>query len=169
MKKYFSAFLMGVFFIGCCYLCFFLGQFHPKLNNENIEIKRDTLVILDTIKIEKPVNKVRWKTKDTLIYIPIKDTIIVKQNDTVYIALQEERVEYREKEYRAIISGVNPKLEEISIYPKTVYITETQKQVKTSTKHWGINITIGPSLVYDFNNRQINGGLGIVAGIGYSF
>lgn len=167
-KKSLYIFLAGLLFAVSCYLCFSIGQSHPKFESKT-EIIRDTLTIRDTITIEKPVEKIRWKEKDKLVYIPITDTLIIHQNDTTYIAMQEEKVEYKEEEYRAIVSGVHPKLEEISVYPKTVYITETQKQTNTLVKHWSFNITAGPALIYDFSDKKIRGGAGIVFGFGYNF
>lgn len=167
-KKSLYIFLIGLFFAVFCYLCFSIGQSHPKFENK-IEMVRDTLTIRDTITNEKPVEKIRWKERDKLVYVPITDTLIIYQNDTTYIAMQEEKVEYEEEEYRVIISGIYPKLEEISVYPKTVYITETQKQTNILIKHWNFNITAGPILMYDFGDKKIRGGAGIVFGFGYSF
>lgn len=167
-KKILYIFLAGLLFAVSCYLCFSIGQSHPKFESK-IEIIRDTLTIRDTITIEKPVEKIRWKEKDRLVYIPIIDTLIIEKNDTTYIAMQEERVEYKGEEYRAIISGIDPRLEEISVYPKTVYISETQKQTNTLIKYWSFNITAGPGVIYDFRSKQISGGVGIVVGFGYNF
>ena len=125
-KKNIYKFLIGVFFAICCYLAFSIGQSYPK-ENRITEIVRDTLIIRDTIIIKEPIEKIRWKDKIT--YIPVIDTLIICKNDTTYIAMQTEKVEYQEEEYRAIISGINPKLEEIFVYPKTVYITEKQKEI----------------------------------------
>lgn len=167
-KKILYIFLAGLIFTTACYLCFFIGQSYPKFESET-EIIKDTLIIRDTITIRKPVEKIRWKEKDKLVYIPITDTLIIHQNDTTYIAMQEEKVEYKGEEYRAIVSGIYPKLEEISVYPKTVYITETQNKTNTLVKHWSFNITAGPTLIYDFSDKKIRGGAGIVFGFGYNF
>ena len=167
-KKILYIFLAGLLFAVFCYLCFSIGQSYPKFKNKT-EIIRDTLTVRDTVIIKKPVEKIRWKEKDKLVYIPIMDTLVIYKNDTTYIAMQEEKVEYEEEEYKVIISGIHPKLEEISVYPKTVYITETQKQTNTSVKHWNFNITAGPTLMYDFSDKKIRGGVGIVFGFGYSF
>lgn len=158
-KKYLYIFL----FLICCYFCFFFGQYYPKRNNEII-IRRDTLVIRDTTIIEKPVEKIRWKEKEKLIYIPIRDTSIIIKNDTTYLVMEEEKVKYEGEDYEAIISGVHPKLEQISVYPKTVYITE--KQTEIIKKHWRINISAGPGIFY---NGKFNYGIGVICGFGYSF
>lgn len=164
-KNFLYVFLAGVLFAIGCYLCFFLGQSYPK--NFKEKIVKDTLVIRDTIIIKEPIEKIRWKEKDKLVYIPIVDTLIIHKNDTAYIAMQEEKVEYEDKEYKAVISGIHPKLEEISVYPKNIYITETKKEI--FVKHWNFNITAGPAIIYDFNDKKIRSGAGILFGFGYSF
>ena len=160
MKKYILIFLAGLLFALCCYFSFSVGQSHPKI--ETIKIERDTIFVRDTITIKEPVEKIKWK--DKLVYVPVVDTLTIYQNDTVYLALQKEKVEYKGEDYRAVVSGVFPKLEEISVYPKTTYITE--KQTELVKKHWNFNITAGPGVFY---NGKINYGLGVVFGFGYSF
>ena len=61
-----------------------------------------------------------------------------------------------------MVSGIYPKLEEISVYPKTTVITDT----KVVRKRWGLGVTVGPGVMY---NGKIHGGVGIVAGLQYQF
>ena len=161
MNKNIWLFILGILFAICCYICFSIGQSYPK-NKGEIKIVRDTLVVVDTITIKEPIEKIRWK--DKLVYVPIVDTLIINENDTNYIAMQIEKVEYEDKEYRAVVSGIYPKLEEISVYPKTVYVKETQKEI--ITKHWNFNITTGPGVFY---NGKVNYGIGVILGFGYNF
>lgn len=165
-KDLLIGFGIAIFFVIACILFYHFGR-NSKIDNNIVQIIRDTTIItkVDTLIIEKPVEKIRYK--DKLVYVPVIDTLFVHGNDTTYIAMQSEKVVYEEEEYKAIISGVQPKLEEMTVYPKTIYQTVTEKQIVQ--KKWNFNITAGPAIIYDFGDRQIKGGIGIVAGIGYSF
>lgn len=162
-KKFLYPFLGGFLFYLCCYLCFSIGQSHPKIKEE-IKIRRDTIITRDTITIEKPKEKIRWKEKDKIVYVPISDTSIIIKEDTSYLVMQEERVEYEGEDYKATVSGIKPKLEEISVFPKEVHITEIQE--KKIKKHWNFNISVGPGVIY---NGKVNFGVGAIIGFGYSF
>ena len=162
MKKYFLLFLAGLLFAICCFISFFIGQSYPKI--VNTKIIRDTLVIRDTIEIKEPTEKIKWKEKEKLVYIPVVDTLIVYKNDTTYLSMPIEKIKYEDENYRAIVSGICPKLEEIDVYSKTIYVTE--QKIETIKKHWNFDITAGPGVFY---NGKINYGLGVVVGFGYSF
>lgn len=163
MKKEFKSFLIGFVFTVLCIICFKIGQEHPKQNYTKVEIKRDTLVVKDTIKIEKPIEKVR--IKDKIVYIPVKDTLRLK--DTLFLSLEKEKVIYEDSSYKAIISGIEPKLEEIEVYPKNIYITEKQKEIQYIKRKFNINISMGPGVFY--NGNKIDYGIGVLFGVGYSF
>jgi hypothetical protein len=83
-------------------------------------VYRDTLVVRDTIREAQP-QEVRYiKTKE-IIEIPVRDTIVIR--DTTYILLNREVREYRDSSYYAKVSGYDPTLDYIEVYPKTTTIT----------------------------------------------
>ena len=126
----------------------------------NLPHKADTVWKTDTFTYEKPVEKIKWK--DKLVYVPVTDSILIHHHDTTYVALQFEKVEYSDSTYRAIVSGYEPKLESISVFPKTAYITNTI----VTRRHWGASVTAGPAVVF---NGTWHGGLGAAIGLSYSF
>ena len=99
-------------------------------------VKKDTLTIVDTIRIDNPVEVIKWK--DKLVYIPITDTISI--HDTTYIALQFEKKVYQDSAYRAIVSGFKPSLDEIEVYQKT------QTIVKTITEYQRPELSVSPMI-----------------------
>lgn len=150
-------FLIGLF----CFVSFQIGK-SRSIKTGIVEIKRDTICVIDTLKIVEPKEVIRYK--DKLVYIPVIDTISI--HDTIYASVEEEIVIYEEDDYKAIISGICPKLKEITIYPKTTYITEYQKEI--IKKKWGINVTIGPQIGVFYNGKfGFGGGVGITFGYGY--
>lgn len=125
-----------------------------------IESKTDTIWKTDTHYVDKPVEVIRYK--DKLVYVPVTDSVIIHQHDTTYVALQFEKIEYADSTYNAVVSGYEPKLESISVYPKTAYIMNTVVE----RRHWGASVTAGPAVVY---NGKWYAGLGAAIGLSYNF
>ena len=113
----------------------------------------DTVWHTDTITYEKPVEVEKWK--DRIVYVPVTDTI--HKHDTTYIALQFERKVYQDSTYRAVVSGFQPSLDEIAVYPKTAYITK----VKTEYKY--PQFMLSPAVNVELLPRSVFAGAGIVA------
>ena len=90
---------------------------------ETTIVQRDTTVVVDTHIVERPV-PVRVTVVDTM-YAEVRDTI--RMNDTLYVSLPLERKEYRRDEFYAEVTGYNPSLTYIEVFPKTVYVTETTR------------------------------------------
>ena len=91
---------------------------------ETTIVQRDTTFVRDTLTIAKPaaVTKVRKGI------IPVFVTDTIRMKDTLYVALPMETKIYKGDEYYAEVSGYRPSLDVIQVYPKTVYVTEVQKQ-----------------------------------------
>lgn len=100
---------------------------------------RDTLVIRDTVRIEKPVAKY-IRTTDT-IYVCVSDT--VRMRDTMFVRLPVEQREYSDSLYRLQVSGYRPQLDWIEVYPTTVKVTETQTVTIPKKTRWGIGVQVG--------------------------
>lgn len=153
-----QAAIIAIALISAWIVGYFCGGARPS--QPEIVETRDTVVVVDTVVVEKPVEVVRWK--DRVVSVPLHTVDTVTVNDTVYIELPFERVEYAGDEYMATVSGFRPKLESVTVFPKTTYITNTE-YVK---KSWSFGITAGPGLLYD---GKLHGGIGIVAGVQYNF
>ena len=89
---------------------------------EKVVVQRDTTVVVDTHIVEKPV-PYKVTVTDTM-YVVVTDTVRI--NDTLYVGLPLERKEYRRDEFYAVVSGYNPSLIHMEVYPKTVYVTERE-------------------------------------------
>lgn len=156
MRKVLS--ILGiVLFFG---LGFFLGK-GKRLPAEIIE-HRDTVTVVDTEYVDKPVPK----------YITVirKDTIHTEywhlQHDTVIAEVPiEQKVYEQDSLYRAVISGWHANLDSLMIYKTTTEITITKK---IPAPKWSLGITAGPSALVT-PNGQIKAGLGVTAGLQYRF
>lgn len=98
--------------------------------------QRDTIEIHDTIKIPYPVPVTKERV-DTM-FVKVRDTISIK--DTLYVGLPLEKRTYRQEDFYAEVSGYDPRLTYIEVYPKTAIVTETKTIVAKKDRH---NIGVG--------------------------
>ena len=101
-------------------------------------VQRDTTVVRDTHTIEKPV-PVKVTVIDS-IPVPVKDT--VRMRDTLYVRLPLEKREYKREDFYAVVAGYEPRLTHIEVYPKTVYVTEVQKQIVRQKNYFSLGTEI---------------------------
>ena len=105
--------------------------------NNRIEINtvevRDTVVIRDTVKFDNP----------TLIYVKTEhDTLYIESIDSTVVMNKETKV-YRDSTYEAQISGFQPHLDHIKVFPNTTYITTEKTSYIEKKKHFNHGIQIG--------------------------
>ncbi len=79
----------------------------------------DTVVVTDTVRITEFKVK-EQKVVDT-VYYSIIDTIRLR--DTLYYALPREIKQYEDSLFFAQVSGIQPNLDIIEVYPKTKVVT----------------------------------------------
>lgn len=120
----------------------------------------DTITVVDTHYIERPVEV--WRTKEKVVYLPVKDSTLVTIHDTLYVALNREKKGYSGEDYECEVSGIEVNLDWIKTFPKTVYVNNTIQDMR----RWTFGVTLGPGVLYDGN---IHGGIGLVAGVQYRF
>ena len=123
-------------------------------------VQVDTLIVHDTTTIVKPQYIVK-RVVDTLT-IPI----IVKEQDTLFVPLPIEEKVYEDSTYYAVVSGFLPALDTISVFPKTIIITQTEtQQVKVKPK-FSFGIQGGIGIMY---NGSLHAGPYIGVGAEYNF
>ena len=136
------------------------GHFQAKLatltpKEIQVVVKRDTLRLNPVL---KEIHKV---THDT-IKIVMNDTIV--RRDTIYLE-REQRV-YEDEEYKAFVSGFQPRLDSIYVYPKTIY--ETKVSTRKEWRRFTYGVQVGMGVVMPFNSSPSFGGY-VGVGIGYNF
>lgn len=106
--------------------------------NDVETIRQDTVIVRDTLKFYKP-KPIYVKSELDTLYI----------NDTTFIELPKETKVYRDSTYEARISGFQPNLDHISVYPKTIYVTKEKVSYIANKKHFhhGIQIGVGFGLI----------------------
>ena len=113
-------------------------QYSHNKNNRieinNVEtIIQDTVVVRDTLKFYKPKPILVKSEKDTL-YIPSIDSTVV---------MEKEIKVYKDSTYEAIISGFQPNLDHISVYPKTIYVTKEKVSYVRDKRRFNHGIQLG--------------------------
>lgn len=101
---------------------------------------------VDTITITNTVRKIQVDTMYILSPHPYLSWI--DNSDTIHASdtcchLREYK-EYRDSSYYAKVSGVAPRLDEIRVYPRTIYQTEyIYRDITQKPKRWGIGLSAG--------------------------
>lgn len=139
-------------------LCYTTGRKSAKAPVSAPEEPRvDTLVVRDTIVQDRPV----------YVRAYVRDSIYVYQHDTVYVTLPREVKVYDTPDYFAEVSGYEPSLDRIVVYPKTTTVTKTVTRTETVRRKtpWGIGIQVGAGVCKAGNEFYP----GMYVGIGISY
>lgn len=96
-------------------------------------IKRDTITQIYPIEIEN-----RVLVRDT-IKIAIVDTLV--KMDTLYLP-REQKV-YGDSTYRAVVSGIQPRLDSIQVFNKTIVQTKIATQKEWRKFDYGVQVGVG--------------------------
>lgn len=127
--------ILVVLLVIACVAAWF-RPFEPPPAKIRTETKVQTVVKTDTVLISAPIT-VFWR-------ILPADTIRI--GDTL---LHRRQVVYSDSLYRAVVSGyVDPRLDSVTVYPRTVYQTVTNDiyhpvTTKPKKKRWGLGLQAG--------------------------
>lgn len=124
-------------------------------------VRRDTIVLHDTIREPIPVPVVREIVRYDTIRIPVGDSL---RGDSVAVSLPIERKTYQTEDYRAVVEGYKPSLVEMEVYQHSAVVTKTVERTVTDKKRWGIGIQAG----YGYNFGSGKPGIYVGVGIQYS-
>lgn len=137
---------------------FLLGR-HSRVANEPIvvtEVTRDTIIAYMPKEIER-----RVLVNDTIAVIT-RDTLW--KVDTLYLP-REQKV-YADSSYRAVVSGISPRLDSIEVYNKTIVETKIATQKEWRKFDYGVQVGVG--LVCPVNSTPNFGGY-VGFGLTYHF
>lgn len=130
---------------------------------ESIETpKADTLIVRDTVTVEYPVPILTTITDTLLVAYP--DIVII--HDTTFVQLPKERKEYSGKDYRAVVSGYQPSLDLIQVFPETKVVTRAISVPSRKRSHFALSLQAGYGIT--FQDNRITPLPYIGAGLSYS-
>ncbi len=155
----------GALLAGLVFAAYKTGQKHPlQFDSTGLSVRVDTLTIRDTTRLEKPVFVTKYI--DRVELVKVTDTLRI--NDTLYAAQEVERKEYRDENYRAVVSGIRPALDEIEVYQKTKLVKEiVEVPGPQKWRRVGFGVAAGPGVFWNGGDAQI--GLGVVGGLRINF
>ena len=124
-----------------CFLAgLFIGRTERKHEVQIVQLKPDTLVVRDTMFLEKPKYvQVRSTVTDT-VYLPAVDS---SKDVAVEIPIEYKYAEYSDADIW--YHGYNADIDSCRVFPKTVYInTPYEVRIKEKVKtRWGIGVQAG--------------------------
>lgn len=111
---------LAIVFIAICVGCFVWGRKSVDMPEITTEIK------WDTVRVEVPVPYKVETVRKEYVYVPTPADTVVKEVvrvDSVLIAVDVERREYKDSMYRAVVSGavvgdIRPTLESMEVYAR---------------------------------------------------
>lgn len=155
--------------IGSAAAGYYFGRISGLKSIRPIESTIDTVYVADTARIEAPAPVSTGVRPCQFVQVPVPvfhtDTVRIRETDTVFVCLPREVAVYQDSTYRAVVSGIQPRLDTLDIYRNTVYITETPPAPECPVR-W-FTVTVGPQAGYGFTPDGWNpyAGFGVTAGI----
>lgn len=152
--------LTGLFALCLCVSLFYNAKSHRHITNTS-----DTITLYDTLLVKHPVPKDSIIVRHHTITLPAKHDTILADNvtvrvdtvtDSVIVTLPITQKEYGDSSYHAWVSGYQPSLDSIAVFPKTTIITNTRTIVEK--KRWGVGVQVGVGISTD---KQIHPYLGV--------
>lgn len=155
----------GIFIAGVAFAVAVVGAFEfgrhccPASPTTDPEIKVDTLFIRDTILVKTPeiVEKEVIRTQ----LVPVVDTL--RLHDTLYLALDRERVVWRDNLSEIWASGIDPSIDSVRHYVSTQVVT-VEKTVPVEVKvrpKWSVGVGVGMMVVPTSSGIQTAPGVGV--------
>lgn len=159
------AFGIGAAFVLWTAAAFHIGRQAGKRSPQPaVNVRPDALVVRDTLRVLGPFYVTARVERPQLFQV----TDTVRLHDTLFVALSREVQEYKGEDYRAQISGVDPSLDWIEVYPKTKIVTQSvQVPGPQRWRRVGFGIAAGPGVFWD--GTAVKPGAGVVAGVRVNF
>ena len=124
-----------ILLIACCIVSFLGGYDFASKHCYNVRTVTATIVKRDTItSIPDTVYRTVALGEKT-VKVVIHDTLC--KTDTVTVSLPFVQKQYKDSSYSAWISGYEPSLDSIRVFPKTTIIRES-KVVRQKDRRWGV-------------------------------
>ena len=127
--------LTSILLIACCIISFLGGYDYASKHCYNVSTVTDTIIERETITaIPNTVYRTVALGEKT-VKVVVHDTLC--KTDTVTISLPFVQKQYKDSSYSAWISGYEPSLDSIRVFPKTTIIRES-KVVRQKDRRWGV-------------------------------
>ena len=127
--------LTFILIIACCIISFLGGYDYASKHCYNVRTVTDTIIERETITAIPDTVYRTVALGEKAVKVVIHDTLC--KTDTVEVALPYVQKQYKDSSYSAWISGYEPSLDSIRVFPKTTIIRES-KVVRQKDRRWGV-------------------------------
>lgn len=127
--------LTSILLIACCIVSFLGGYDYASKHCYNVHIVTDTIVKRETITAIPDTVYKTVSLGEKTVKVIIHDTLC--KTDTLEVALPYVQREYRDSNYNAWVSGYEPALDSIKVFPRTMTVKE-RVTVKERSRRWGV-------------------------------
>ena len=132
--------LIFILLIACCIISFLGGYDFASKHCYNVRTVTDTIIERETITAIPDTVYRTVALGEKTVKVVVHDTLC--KTDTVTISLPFVQKQYKDSSYSAWISGYEPSLDSIRVFPKTTIIRES-KVVRQKDRRWGVFGGIG--------------------------
>ena len=129
-----------ILLIACCIISFLGGYDYASKHCYNVHTVTDTVVKRETITFIPDTVYREVALGEKTVKVVIHDTLC--KTDTVTVSLPFVQKQYKDSSYSAWISGYEPSLDSIRVFPTTTIIRES-KVVRQKARRWGIYGGVG--------------------------
>lgn len=126
--------------IALCIICFISGYDYASKHCANVVIRTDTIIKRDTVTAVPDTVYKTIELGERIVKVAVHDTL--HRIDTVAVSLPFVQKQYRDSSYSAWVSGYEPSLDSIRIFPKTTIIRESKVE-KQKDRRWGVYGGVG--------------------------
>lgn len=115
------------------------GGGHPADTSDTLSVRRDTVVVRDTVAVPFPVPAETRTIRDTVV----SATLASDTAATAEVELPIVERHYGDSLYDAWVSGpVDPRLDSLRIYPRETVVTE-RVTIRDPPPRWGLSVGLG--------------------------
>ena len=127
--------LAFILLFACCIISFLGGYDYASKHCYNVRTVTDTIIERETITAIPDTVYRTVALGEKTVKVVIHDTLC--KTDTVTVSLPFVQKQYKDSSYSAWISGYEPSLDSIRVFPKTTIIRES-KVVRQKDRRWGV-------------------------------
>ena len=132
--------LILILLIACCTISFISGYDYASKHCYNVCTVTDTVIERDTLTSIPDTVYRTVALGERIVNVVVHDTLC--RTDTVEVSLPFVQREYRDSNYNAWVSGYEPALDSIKVYPQTITIHE-RVVTRERNRRWGVYGGVG--------------------------
>ena len=121
--------------IALCIISFISGYDYASKHCANVVTRTDTIIKRDTVTLIPDTVCDTVQLGERIVKVAVHDTL--HRTDTVTVSLPFVQKQYKDSNYSAWVSGYEPSLDSIKIFPKTIIVRESKVERKKD-RRWGV-------------------------------